>query len=191
MSVLCSVCFNKGAHPEHDFVRFEHAGAKGVPASRSLFEITCCPLRAPKKQVANSCVLSSALARQHTCKVASPSVATGALCIGAQPSSHELKPAAARLRTGRSVVARAGPQSFPRLQHRNTFAAEAHPSGQFGNCGDLTLFGVRGGICQADPAGIHTQPHGVQGAKSWGRFNAAKRLAARHRSNRIPESDSQ
>jgi hypothetical protein len=57
---LCDACFRRGAHPEHEFLLFQHAASRGVHAARSLLEVTCCKLQAGGAAAcsdAGSCVI--------------------------------------------------------------------------------------------------------------------------------------
>ena len=181
-------------HPEHEFLHFEQAGARGVPASRSLFEVTCCKLGLPQsKAQGGSCVIANAghAARtlvRSTARAAPtqpPTAGAGALCIGMQSLRTE-KPQAARLRTGRSCVAAAhsGSQTLPKLlqqQRTLNFAPESQTAAaeQLAACGDLTLFGVRGGTQQVGDSGEARQPR-----RAWSRLDAARTWAARDKGAR-------
>lgn len=49
-------------------------------------------------------------------------------------------------------------------------------------CGDLTLFGVKGGTQQVDDAGLERQPR-----KAWSRLEAARKWAAGQKSRPATE----
>lgn len=164
--------------------------------------MTCCKLDIPQHNAPGSCVITSAGKRSQTrihrsCKPEPTAVAPGSLCIRVQSLGSEVKPLAARLRTGRSYVASSRPQSLPRLQptpahqHR-TLSLASDPqvvaAEQPGNCRDLTLFGVGGGAQHIDEAGgLEQQQRPRQPRKSRGRLEAARAWAARHKSTPTTE----
>jgi hypothetical protein len=155
--------------------------------------VTCCKLGLPEQKAERSCALPSPgiayrARAQNTVKASCISEGAINLCVGVRGANTvEVKPQAARIRTGRSYVASSGHSTLPKLQNtpgqqHRTLGVDSEQQRslpeQPRHCEDLALFELKGSAPQLEGAGLERQKQAQQPRKGWGRFEAARSWAA-------------